>query len=178
MRTFYLKLIIFLWMPLGLFAQNPVSGTVKEQATGSPLPGVNVIVKNTTNGVTSNFDGEFTINNVKKGDVLVFSYVGFKTLEVSYTGQSTIDVSLEEATNLLNEVVLVGYGSSTKKDMTGAVETVSTKDLTAVTSLLPNNYLPVKRPVCKSPRRVGHRVREHLSKSGVAHHPCLPATIP
>ncbi|MDP2060256.1 MAG: carboxypeptidase-like regulatory domain-containing protein, partial [Flavobacteriaceae bacterium] len=128
MRTFYLKLIIFLLMPLGLFAQNSVSGTVKEQATGNPLPGVNVIVKNTTNGVTSNFDGEFTINNLKRGDVLVFSYVGFKALEVAYTGQSSLNVSLEEATNVLDEVVLVGYGSSTKKDMTGAVETVTTKD--------------------------------------------------
>lgn len=144
MRTFYLKLIIFLLMPLGLFAQNTVSGTVKEQTSGGPLPGVNVIVKNTTNGVTSNFDGEFTINNVKNGDVLVFSYVGFKTLEVAYTGQSSLNVSLEEATNLLDEVVLVGYGSSTKKDMTGAVETVSTKDFNGGNIASPEQLLAGK----------------------------------
>ncbi len=144
MRTFYLKLIIFLLMPLGLFAQNSVSGTVKEQATGNPLPGVNVIVKNTTNGVTSNFDGEFTINNLKRGDVLVFSYVGFKALEVAYTGQSSLNVSLEEATNVLDEVVLVGYGSSTKKDMTGAVETVTTKDFNGGNIASPEQLLAGK----------------------------------
>ncbi|MBU2525430.1 MAG: TonB-dependent receptor [Bacteroidetes bacterium] len=144
MRTFYLKLMVFIFMPLGLMAQNSVTGTVTENATGGPLPGVNVVVKNTTKGTTTDFDGKYLLSGLNSGDVLVFSYVGFTAREITYTGQATIDVVMEEAANQLNEVVLVGYGSSTKKDLTGAVETVTSKDFNGGNIASPEQLLAGK----------------------------------
>jgi len=75
-----------------------------------PVPGVSVIVKGTTNGVGTNFDGEYTINDVNDGDILSFSYIGFKTVEIVYTGQKEINVALIEDEVSLDEVIIVNYG--------------------------------------------------------------------
>lgn len=115
-------------LPMSFFAQNTVSGTVTESATGLPVPGVNVIVQGTTNGTISNFDGEYSIENVSDGDILSFSFLGFATQEITYSGQSTLDIQLEEDSAALDEVVVIGYGSVSKKDATGAVDQVSTED--------------------------------------------------
>ncbi|HBT10002.1 MAG TPA: SusC/RagA family TonB-linked outer membrane protein, partial [Leeuwenhoekiella sp.] len=114
--------------PVALFAQNSVSGVVTEKATGMPIPGANIIVKGTSNGSTTDFDGNYTITNVNDGDVLLFSFLGFTEQQITYTGQATINVGLEENQTSLDEVVVIGYGSVTKKDATGAVNQVSTED--------------------------------------------------
>ncbi len=106
-----------------------VSGTVTD-GTG-PLPGANVLVKGTTNGTQTDFDGNFTIN-AGSDATLVFSYIGFKTLEIAVNGQTTIDVAMEEDASKLDEVVVTGYGSQAKKDLTGAVTVVDTEELLAV----------------------------------------------
>ena len=103
-----------------------VSGTVSD-ATG-PLPGASVLVKGTTNGTQTDFDGNYTLNNVTDGSVLVFSYIGFATQEVAYTGQSTVNVVLQEDAQALDEVVIIGYGTTTVKDATGAVAAVTSED--------------------------------------------------
>lgn len=108
-----------------IYAQS-VSGTVSD-ATG-PLPGVNVLVKGTTNGTQTDFDGNYTLNNVNSDDVLVFSFLGYATQEVSYDGQSTLDVTLAEDAAVLDEVVVIGYGTTTVKDATGAVASVKADD--------------------------------------------------
>ena len=83
MRKFKLLLTgILLFTSLAMFAQQTVKGVVKEKATGEGLPGVSVLVKGTTNGVYTDFDGNFQLNNVKTGDVLVFTYLGFTDKEV------------------------------------------------------------------------------------------------
>jgi len=128
MRTFYKAvLFLFLTVPLGAFAQDSVSGTVTEKE-GMPIPGVNVIVKGTSNGTVTDFNGEYTVNNLQRNDTLVFSYIGFITQEIVFDNQTTIDVAFEEDSSTLAEVVVVGYGSTAKKDLTGAVNQLSTED--------------------------------------------------
>jgi TonB-linked SusC/RagA family outer membrane protein len=114
------------------FAQvKGVRGIVKD-ATGEPLIGVNVLVKGTTNGTITGIDGDYSLTNVKASDVLVVSYIGYLTQEVKVANQSTINVTLKEDTKTLDEVVVIGYGSVKKKDLTGSVATVSSETLTAV----------------------------------------------
>lgn len=102
--------------------QTTISGTVTD-ADGAPLPGANVVVKGTTNGTQTDFDGNYTIN-ADSNATLVFSYVGFGTQEVSVNGQSTINVTMAEDANQLSEVVVLGYASQTRGDVTGSVASV------------------------------------------------------
>ena len=126
-----LVLILFCIGTFSLQAQNfSVSGTVDEADTGLPLPGVNIILKNTTNGVVTDFDGNYTINNIAAGDVLVFSYVGFLPQEITVgENQTEINVSLKTDSAALDEVVVIGYGTQQKKDITGAVSVVSNETI-------------------------------------------------
>ena len=128
MKTFLnsLMLLVFL-VPSVLLSQNTVTGTVTDLANAMPVPGVNIIIKGTSTGSTTDFDGKYTIN-AKTGDVLVFSYVGYKTTEVTYNGQSPLNVTLAEDAAQLDEVVLIGYGSVRKEDMTGTADLVTSED--------------------------------------------------
>ena len=99
----------------GLLYSQTVTGTVSD-ASGK-LPGVNVIVKGTSNGVQSDLDGTYSLDNVATDAVLVFSYLGYKTQEVAVDGRSTIDVTLEEDIAQLDAVVVVGYGNQVRKEI-------------------------------------------------------------
>ncbi|MGB6153475.1 MAG: SusC/RagA family TonB-linked outer membrane protein, partial [Pricia sp.] len=103
-----------------------VSGTVSD-ASG-PLPGASVVVKNTTNGAQTDFDGNYTLSDVPADGVLVFSYIGYANQEVPVGGQATINVTLTEDAQALDEVVVIGYGQTTVKDATGAVAAVTSED--------------------------------------------------
>lgn len=120
-------LLLFM-MPLSFFAQSTLSGIVTERDTGMPIPGANVVIKGTTNGTTTNFDGEYTLTGVDLDDIIVFSYVGLETQEVPFTGQETINVTLATDAATLEEIVLIGYGSTRRQDATGAVEQISSED--------------------------------------------------
>lgn len=111
-------------------AQNGslVSGTVKDEA-GQPLPGVNVLEKGTSNGGTTDFDGNFSIKTVNQNTVLEISYVGFKTQEIQVSGSSVINVILKAELESLDEVVVIGYGSVRKSDLTGSVSSMTGKAL-------------------------------------------------
>lgn len=123
-----LFLIAFLLISTFGFAQNmEVSGKVNEVATGLPMPGVNVTVKNSTVGTVTDMDGNYTIS-APKGAVLVFSFVGFKSLEATVTGPN-VTVSLQEDAKTLEEVVVIGYGTQKKKEVTGAVGFVDSKTI-------------------------------------------------
>ena len=125
-KLFLLTVIIFL--PLSLFAQQTVSGKVTEKATGGELPGVDIIIKGTTKGAATDFDGNYSLENINQGDVLIFSYIGFTTLEVTVGANTTINVALEQDTEALDEIVLIGYGSTKKEDLTGSVDLITSKD--------------------------------------------------
>jgi len=111
----------------GLARSQTVNGTVSDGS--GPLAGANVLIKGTTNGTQTDFDGNYTLDNVGDNATLVFSYIGFKTLEAPVGGKSQIDVVLEEDASELEEVVLIGYGSQRKSDLTGAVGQVSADEL-------------------------------------------------
>ena len=100
------------------------SGSVSDSNTNEKLPGVNVIVKNTTNGTNTDFNGNFSLDGVSSGDVIVFSYVGYKTLEFTVSSSFNVSISLEEDVEALEEVVLLGYVSQKASNISGAVTTV------------------------------------------------------
>ncbi|NCO64645.1 MAG: SusC/RagA family TonB-linked outer membrane protein [Flavobacteriales bacterium] len=133
-------LFLMLFAPMWIFGQTTVKGTVTEQSSSQPLPGVNVLIKGTATGTATDFDGNYQIN-AKNGDVLIFSYVGYNNVEMTYTGQQTLDVQLTENTAQLDEVVVIGYGSTTKKDATGSVEAITSEDFTKGNIVTPENLL-------------------------------------
>ncbi|MCQ2246150.1 MAG: TonB-dependent receptor [Bacteroidaceae bacterium] len=112
------------------FAQS-VKGVITDN-TGEPVIGANVLVKGTTNGTITDFDGNYTVSGVKNSDVLVISYIGYLTQEIKINGQKEINVVLKEDSKTLDDVVVIGYGTVRKKDLTGSVATVSSEKLTAV----------------------------------------------
>lgn len=118
--------VFLLLLGLITHAQETVRGVVVEAATGTPLPGVNVIVQGTSRGTATDFDGNFTIE-ASQGEALEISYIGFVTQIVPVTGQP-INVALEEESSILDEVVVIGYGTVKKEDATGAVNLVTTED--------------------------------------------------
>lgn len=118
---------------MGQTADFEVKGVVTAAETGMPLPGVNVIEKGTTNGVMTDFEGNYTID-VGKDAVLVFSYLGFATQEVPVDARPIIDVKLEEKASALDEVVVMGYSSKARNEITSAVATVSGDELKDITS--------------------------------------------
>lgn len=127
-----LSLVLFLLCGLSIFAQNSyqISGTVTSADDGVPIPGVNVSVVSTQNGVSTDFDGNYQLT-VSNGDVIQFSYVGFATQTVTVTGQTTANVALEQD-NALDEVVVVGYGTRKKSHLTGAVSKIEGGDVAAI----------------------------------------------
>jgi TonB-dependent starch-binding outer membrane protein SusC len=125
-RRFVLAVVLSV-VSLSVWAQDKqVSGTVKD-ATGTSMPGVSVAVKGTTRGTTSDANGTYKIGVPDKA-VLVFSFVGYQPQEIAVGNQSVIDVKLAEGDQTLNEVVVIGYGTIKKKDATGAVNVITTKD--------------------------------------------------
>lgn len=102
---------------------DKATGTIEDEM--GPITGASVVVKGTTNGTVTDMDGKFTLSNVKKGDVIQISFIGYITQEVKYTGQSTIKVQLKEDTQTLDEVVVVGFGTQKKVNLTGSVSMVN-----------------------------------------------------
>ncbi|WP_370390657.1 SusC/RagA family TonB-linked outer membrane protein [uncultured Winogradskyella sp.] len=141
MKTF-LNALLFccILVPATLFAQTTVTGTVTDKANAMPLPGVNVVIKGTARGTSTDFDGNFSLE-VNEGEVVVISYLGYTTQEITYTGQARLDVALVEDAAQLDEVVLIGYGTTTVKDATGSVESVTSKDFTRGNIVTPENLL-------------------------------------
>ncbi|MBG50407.1 MAG: SusC/RagA family protein [Pseudozobellia sp.] len=112
--------------------QSTVSGTVVD-SEGVPLPGANVIEKGTSNGTQTDFDGKFTLN-VDDGATLIISYLGFVTQEIAVNGQSTVNVTLGEDSAQLDEVIVTGYQTETKRETTAAVSIVKAEELAAIPS--------------------------------------------
>ena len=111
--------------------QNGTCKGVVKDATGESVIGASVVVKGTTNGTITDFDGNFELSNVKKGDILVISYVGFQTQQVVWGGVETpLKISLKEDSKTLSEVVVVGYGTQKKANLSGPVAQVDSKELT------------------------------------------------
>ena len=129
MKKIYLILILALGFTSYSIAQVNVSGTVVSDADGIPIPNVSVVLKGQLNtGTITDFDGVFSINLNDENGVLIFSYLGYETKEVLYAGNQKLNIILKEEANSLDEVVIVGYGSQKRSDVTGAISSVKSED--------------------------------------------------
>tara|TARA_R110002051_G_scaffold117009_1_gene190595 strand:- start:1250 stop:4237 length:2988 start_codon:yes stop_codon:yes gene_type:complete len=113
-----------------LFSQSTisVSGTVTDNEN-QPLPGASVVLKGTTTGTQTDFDGNFVLDNVPSNGVLLISYIGYTSKEISINNQTSILLSLQEDTQSLDEVVVIGYGTTTVKDLTSSITTIKSDEL-------------------------------------------------
>ena len=142
MKTIYKKLLfLFLLLPFSLLAQS-LSGVVVDKKSNQPLPGVNVVVQGANQSTTTDFDGKFKLAGLKNGDKIVFSFIGYETQALNYSGQKEVTISLDESANQLQEVVVqVGYGSVKKKDATGSVTQLASKDFNKGANVTAENLL-------------------------------------
>ncbi|WP_158551393.1 TonB-dependent receptor [Rhodohalobacter sp. SW132] len=108
-----------------MFAQHQVRGTVTDNATEEPLPGVNIVIEGTTIGTSTGVDGQYQLNVPSSDQVLIFSYIGYQTQEIAIDGRSEINVSLSEIELVGEDLVVVGYGTQRRRDVTGSVSRVS-----------------------------------------------------
>src|SRR5690606_20436340 len=127
-----MKIKIYLWLCFSCIAtfasaQNQITGTVIDEE-GLPLPGANVIIRNTTQGTVTDFDGKFSLE-ASPEDVLLISYIGYIQKEVTVGDRTEINVTLSPDTESLDEVVVVGYGTQKKSVVTGAISSIKESDL-------------------------------------------------
>ena len=139
-------LMLLCLIPVWAFAQNvTVSGKVKD-STGEPVIGASVLEKGTTNGIITDFDGNFNLS-VGNNSALVVSFVGYKTQEIPVNGQTSFNIVLKEDTEVLEEVVVIGYGTARKSDVTGSIASVGVmscvKFLLLILLMLCRTGLPV-----------------------------------
>lgn len=120
-----------------------VSGVVKD-AKGEALIGVNVFVEGSDDGTATGTDGSYSINVPDGSNVLVFSYTGYKTMKETVNGRTTIDVLMAENTEITDEIVVIGYGTVKKSDLTGSVSSLNGKDLTSLAVGNPTSALQGK----------------------------------
>ncbi|RAV30862.1 SusC/RagA family TonB-linked outer membrane protein [Sinomicrobium soli] len=109
--------------------ERTVSGTITDSETGMPLLGVNIIIKGTSTGTSSDLDGNYTITGISPGDILTYSFMGYESRDIPFDANTTIDVSLTPATNELEEMVVVGYGRQKKRNVTGSVVSVGSEEI-------------------------------------------------
>jgi len=141
-----LTLMVVLFINITLMAQDSytLTGTITDDAN-VPIPGVNVVIQNTTTGTSADFDGNYSIN-VSNGDVLVFTSVGFATQAITIVGQETLNVTMAEDSALLDEVVVVGYGTRKKSHLTGAVAKVGGAEVAGIQAARVDDALAGKLP--------------------------------
>ena len=128
------QITLLFFMLLGICATAQtinVKGIVKDAVSGEVLPGVSILIKGTVKGTETDFDGVYALSNLEKGATLVFRYLGYKQQEIIAIN-GTLDVSLEYSAEALDEIIVVGYGSQKRKDVTGSVSIVGAETLEAL----------------------------------------------
>ena len=129
-KIFRIALMFILAMVAGGMSAQNITGNVTD-SSGEPIIGATIMETGTSNGTVTDIDGNFTLSNVK-GNQITVSYIGMKTQQVNIAGKSTVNITLEDESTTLNDVVVIGYGTVRKKDLTGAVSTVKGQDLVKV----------------------------------------------
>jgi TonB-linked SusC/RagA family outer membrane protein len=127
----FLTLLLALVVQISFAQTKTISGTVSDES--GPLPGVSIIIKGTTTGAESDFDGKYSIKT-KRGDVLVYSYLGYKTAQKTVGSSNTINTILEQDANVLDEVVITAYGTQTKESLTGSISEIKSEEFAKVAS--------------------------------------------
>ncbi len=126
----HLIIFVLIFSSIWSYGQEfEIKGTVLEEGTNMPLLGVTVLQKNTTNGVSTDFDGNFTLKKVPSGATIVFSYVGYTTKEVVVTSNEDLIIVMKQDAEALDSVVVIGYGTQKKKEVTGAVTVIDAESI-------------------------------------------------
>ncbi|MBR9998620.1 MAG: TonB-dependent receptor plug domain-containing protein, partial [Cyclobacteriaceae bacterium] len=127
---FVLHVFLVVLFALGVYAQQlQVKGQVTDE-NNSPTPGVNILIQGTTTGTVTDADGAYTINVTGPDAILIFSYIGYSTQEIRVGQQSQIDISLEPDISTLGEIVVTGYGTQKRSDLTGAITSIPSRQIT------------------------------------------------
>jgi len=126
-QSIFICLLFFI--SISVYSQNTITGIVTSADDDQPIPGANIIVKGTSNGASTDFDGLFKLENVSSNDVLLISFIGYKPVEVTVGSQTQINIKLETDSQSLDEVVVVGYGTQKKTSLTAAVSIAKGEDL-------------------------------------------------
>ncbi len=147
----FLKIPMIIFMCLVTFEEGwgqtrAISGKVTAGDTGEPLPGVNILLQGSTRGTITDIEGNYQLDVLTEDEVLVFSYIGYEQKEIQIGNQTTINVILQLDTRALEEIVVIGYGTVNKSDLTGAVSSVRGKDLTKMPMINPAQALQGKVP--------------------------------
>lgn len=156
----YLLIIFsfFLFQQVATAQTLTVKGIVTDEQTGELIPGANVLIKGTSKGVATDFDGNYSISANPK-DILVISYLGYKTIEIPINGKSTINILLSIDASQLDEVIVVGYGTQKKENLTGAVSSIKTAEIEGKSTTSLTNALQGVAPgitVISRPGNVGN----------------------
>lgn len=149
--------VVFLVVLFSFSQERTITGSVIDGETKTPIPGANVLVKNTTKGVATDFDGNYSID-AGPSSILVFSYLGYETIEIKVGDQSLIDVELKVSASQLDEVVVVGYGTQKKENLTGSVSSIKTNEIEGKSTTSLTNALQGVAPgitVISRPGNVG-----------------------
>ncbi len=149
MRVFYrsknfilvIAIISCCALPLSAQVTSTVSGKVTDQTTGAGMPGVNVLVKNSTVGTVTDADGNYSVQVTGQDAVLVFSFIGYASREVAVSGKNTVDVSIAEDVQSLGEVVVVGYGTKQRSSVTSSISKIENTNLSQVPNARVENTL-------------------------------------
>nr|WP_288055586.1 TonB-dependent receptor [Xylanibacter rodentium] len=123
-----------------------LKGNVTGASDGEPLIGVSVVVKGTSKGSVTDYDGNYALNGLKRGDIVVFSYIGYTAAEQTYNGQQTMDIKLKEDSRTLDDVVVIGYGTMKKKLVTGATMQLKGDDIQKLNTVNPLSAMQGQTP--------------------------------
>ena len=127
--SFLLVLIVSTTVAYSSLQQQNVTGTVTDAISGAPLYGVNILIEGTMTGTSTDLNGKFALKKPDNGAVITFSFIGYTTEKVTWSGQPVLDVKLSQNIQTLEEVVVTGYGTIKKSDLTGSIAKVSSKDI-------------------------------------------------
>jgi TonB-dependent SusC/RagA subfamily outer membrane receptor len=127
-----LMFMLFIVSLPGFSQNNTVKGTVTDSQTGEKMIGLNVVIKGTVRGVVTDVDGNYIMTSCPPDAILVFSYVGYEQLEIPVQGRTVVNAAIKPSSSLLGEIVVIGYGTVRKKDITGSVSSVQGSDIARI----------------------------------------------
>lgn len=144
--SLFITLMLIMFSASAAAQDGKLKGNVTGASDGEPLIGVSVVVKGTSKGSVTDYDGNYALNGLKRGDIVVFSYIGYTAAEQTYNGQQTMDIKLKEDSRTLDDVVVIGYGTMKKKLVTGATMQLKGDDIQKLNPVNPLSAMQGQTP--------------------------------
>lgn len=144
--SLFITLMLIMFSASAAAQDGKLKGNVTGASDGEPLIGVSVVVKGTSKGSVTDYDGNYALNGLKRGDIVVVSYIGYTAAEQTYNGQQTMDIKLKEDSRTLDDVVVIGYGTMKKKLVTGATMQLKGDDIQKLNTVNPLSAMQGQTP--------------------------------